>query len=108
MGIRENALKMALRQNKTLQKLGTLHSLTIDTSSGIISLEMGLKGEPHPIRFQALYQISSDEGKTAALISNITCEKEWISQVLAIWLENNGPIRQELPGMVGGIAKIFF
>lgn len=108
MGLREKALEMALKQNKTLKKIGTLHSLTIDTSVGKIVIEMGLKGEPYPIQFEALYEIRSLEGKTTALISNITCEKEWISQVLAIWIENNGPIKQELPGMVGGFAKIFF
>jgi len=108
MGIRDEALRIALKQNKTLQKLGTIHSLNINTDTGKIELILGLKGEPSPIQFEAYYEIIVEDNQTFAQISKITSEKEWISQILNLWLENNGPIRQELKGFTGGLAKIFF
>ena len=51
MGFRDEALRIALKQNKTLQKLGTIHSLKIDTDSLKIELLIGLKGETSPIQF---------------------------------------------------------
>lgn len=108
MSIRGEALKMALKQNKTIQKLGSIHSLNIDTDTGKIELEIGLKGEPSPLRFEAFYEITTEQENTIALISSIICEKEWISQIINLWLEKNGPIKQKLPGIAGGLAKLFF
>lgn len=108
MGIRDEALKIALKQNKTLQKLGTLHSLKIDTDSRKIELLIGLKGEPSPLQFEAFYDIVTEKNHTFAQFYKITSEKEWISEIINLWLENNGPIRQELPGFAGGLAKLFF
>ena len=88
------------KQNKTLQKLGTLHSLKIDTDSRKIELLIGLKGEPSPLQFEAFYDIVTEQNHTFAHFYKITSEKEWISEIINLWLENNGspnPISLDLP-----------
>ena len=108
MGIRNEALKMALEQSETLNKLGQIYSLKVDPKINSILLEILLKGESLPFLFEAKYQIITESGKTIAQIQNIHCNKDWINEVIKLWIQKNGPIKQEIKGFFASrLAKLF-
>jgi len=104
---RDSVIKTALQHHPLVQRLGTVHQLEMDTQNHTCTLRIGLLGEPTPLLFSMHYEIESNAGKTEFVIFKITCEKVWISEVIAIALEKQGALRVELPGIAAKLASLF-
>lgn len=104
---RDSIIKSALQNHPLVQRLGTVHQLEMDTQNHTCALRIGLLGEPTPLLFSIHYGIESHAERTEFVIFKITCEKAWISEVLAIALEKQGALHIELPGIAAKLASLF-
>lgn len=106
---RSSLVKKIIEQNPIVERLGTVHSLSLNAKDRTCSAEIGLNGEPGPVRFSARYEFLSANGQTEVRISNIFCEKTWINEILKIALEEKGgELRFALPGLASKFASVFF
>ena len=54
-------IKKAIQSHPLVQRLGTIHSFVLNTAEQKCNLEIGLVGEPAPIRFSAKYKIEKTD-----------------------------------------------
>ncbi|MDR1759619.1 MAG: hypothetical protein LBR60_03725 [Fibrobacter sp.] len=106
--IRDTLVEMIIEKHPIVKRLGKIHAFEINSRQRIISLRFDFVGEASPIAFKINYDIVSSSGKSELVVSKIACEREWISEILRLWLEEKGPLRYEIPGFAAGLAKIFF
>lgn len=88
--MKEFLIKKALQEHPVVKRLGTLHSLSLNTNERTCSAEIGLVGEASPIRFSVKYEISRTETGADFQLSEIHSEKQWIDELLKIFLEEKG------------------
>lgn len=106
---RSSFVKKIIEQHPIVERLGTIHSLSLNAKDRTCSAEIGLKGELSPVRFSAKYEFISDHGETEVRISEIFCEKPWIHEILKLVLEEKGgELRFALPGLASKLATVFF
>lgn len=106
--IRDTLVEMMIQKHPIVKRLGKVHTFEIDSKRRIISLQFDFVGENTPIQFKVSYDIRSEQKKSEIVVTHITCEREWISEIISLWLEEKGPLHYEIPGLAAGIARIFF
>ena len=104
---RDALLKTALSGTPAIQRLGTIHELSVNASERTCDIRIGLIGEPSPIDFKLRYDLQSAGGKTEFVVTSVTCERPWINEILAIALEKRGSFRFEIPGIAAKLASLF-
>ncbi len=88
--MKEFLIKKALQEHPVVKKLGTIHSLSLNTNEQTCSIEIGLVGEPAPIRFFVKYEILKTGEDVRFSLAEIRSEKQWIDELLKIFIEEKG------------------
>lgn len=88
--MKEFLIKKALQEHPVVKRLGTIHSLSLNTNERTCSVEIGLVGEPVPIRFFVKYEILKTGDDVRFCLSEIHSEKQWIDELLKIFIEKKG------------------
>lgn len=105
---RDAVLKKVIQEAPIVKRLGTIHSLSLNTNERRCVLDIGLVGEPAPIRFTALYDIISEDGGVEFTLTDLHSDKRWIDEVLAIALESKGgKVRFPLKGIAAKLCRTF-
>lgn len=106
--MKEYLVRKALQEHPVIKRLGTIHSLSLNTNERTCSVEIGLVGESSPIRFSVKYEISRTETGANFQLSEIRSEKQWIDELLKIFIEEKGG-RLEYPvtGFAAKLVQIF-
>ena len=100
-------IKKAIQSHPLVQRLGTIHSVVLHTAEQKCNLEIGLVGEPAPIRFSAKYKIEKTDSGADFCVFEPTCEKMWIEEILKIFFESKGGIlRFPTKGIVAKILPV--
>ncbi len=89
-GARDTVIKKVLQDHPVVKRLGTIHELSLNTNEHICEFNIGLVGEPYPIRFSAEYEITKTSDGADFRISKIHCEKPWIEEILKMIFEVKG------------------
>lgn len=106
--LRDKAVESFVRNNEFVRKFGDIQSISIDSENGSADVDILLHGEKESLHFKGYYFFdTADNGGTDLVIRKITCEREWINDVLDLWLGKT-TLRYTIPGLAGGIAKIVF
>lgn len=105
---RDSLIKKALQEHPTIKRLGTVHALSLNTNERTCSLEVGLSGEPFPIRFSARYEISNVGDGAEIVLSEIHSEKRWMDELLKIFLEEKGGnVKFPVSGFAARLMRMF-
>lgn len=83
-------IKKALQEHPVVKRLGTIHSISLNTNERTCSGEIGLVGESAPIRFFVKYDILKTGDDVRFRLSEIRSEKQWIDEILKIFIEEKG------------------
>ncbi len=89
-GARDIVIKKVLQDHPVVKRLGTIHELSLNTNEHTCALNIGLVGEPYPIRFSAEYEFTKTPDGADFRISKIHCEKPWIEEILKMVFEAKG------------------
>jgi len=77
----------------------------LDSDSKIIQVEMMLKGEEAPIKFQVgKYEILEEDGKVFVEVSELVTNREWMNLAIQNYLPNK---RIEVPAQYKKALDIF-
>lgn len=107
-GARDTVIKKVLQDHPVVKRLGTIHELSLNTNEHICELNIGLVGEPYPIRFSAEYEITKTSDGADFRISKIHCEKPWIEEILKIIFEAKGnSIHFPITGLAAKLVLTF-
>lgn len=104
---RDSIVEKFVRNHKLVKKFGEIQSITIDSEKGSATVTVLLHGEPAPMTFYGSYKFEDTDEGTFVVCEKIFCERQWINDALEFYLTDN-PIRQVLPKIAGGLAKIIF
>ncbi len=106
--MKEFLIRKTLQDHPIVKRLGTIHSLSLNTNERTCSVEIGLAGETSPIRFFVKYEISRTETGANFQLSEIRSEKQWIDELLKIFIKEKGG-RLEFPvkGFAAKLVQIF-
>lgn len=105
---RDSLIRKALQEHPAVKRLGTVHSLSLNTNERTCSLEIGLSGEQFPIRFSARYEISRTDGGAELVLSEIRSERQWMDELLKIFLEEKGGnVKFPVSGLVAKLMQMF-
>lgn len=105
---RDALLKKVIQDNPVVKRLGTIHSLSLNTNERTCVLDIGLTGEPAPLRFTACYTIIPVNGGADFRFTDLHCEKAWIDEVIRIALEQRGGgVSFSLTGMAAKLGQLF-
>ncbi|MCF0216178.1 MAG: hypothetical protein HUK21_09015 [Fibrobacteraceae bacterium] len=107
MNFRDKALEIFIRNHPLIKKFGEVQSLSINATNGTADISILLCGEPAPIQFRGYYYFDDTDKGTDIVVRQISCERPWINEALNLYLSKT-TLRYTLPGIAGGIAKIFF
>ncbi len=106
--MKEYLVRKALQEHPVIKRLGTIHSLSLNTNERTCSLEIGLVGEPAPIRFFVKYEILATAESTRFRLSEIRSEKQWIDELLKIFLEEkNESLCFPVKGFAAKVMQLF-
>ncbi|MCQ2062299.1 MAG: hypothetical protein MJY99_03070 [Fibrobacter sp.] len=105
--MRDKAIEAIIRRNELVKRFGDIQSLSINSEQGFADVSVLLHGEPSALKFRAYYTFNDMGKDTQVTVSSISCGREWIDEVLAYWLEGH-TLSYNIPGIAGGLAKIFF
>lgn len=105
--LRDKAVESFIKNHPMVKKFGDIVNLSIDSSDGLADVDILLKGEQYPVSFCIKYTIETTDNGTEIYIGKITCERQWINELLSLAL-SKASLHYPLPGIAGGIAKIFF
>ena len=105
---RDSVIKKVLEEHPIIKRLGTLHTFSLNTNERTCSLEIGLVGEPYPIRFSANYEILKTESGIDFRLSEIHSEKLWIEELLKVFIgENGGFLSFPVQGIAAKLLQMF-
>jgi hypothetical protein len=66
-----------------LERYGDLHRLTLDTTAGIVTGEIQLRGDPDLITIsQARYRVEQKEADTVLIIYDVKLSRAWAQNLL--------------------------
>lgn len=105
--MRDKAIEAIIRRNELVKRFGDIQSLSINSEQGYADVSVLLHGEPAPLQFRAYYTFNDMGKDTQVTVSSISCGRQWIDEVVSWWLEKN-TLSYTIPGIAGGLAKIFF
>ncbi len=106
--MKEYLIRKALQEHPIVKRLGTIHSLSLNTNERTCSAEIGLVGEVAPIRFLVKYEILTAEEDTRFCLSEIRSEKQWIDELLKIFIEERGGhLNFPVKGFAAKLLQIF-
>ena len=107
-GTRDTLIKKAIQEHPIVKRLGTIHSLSLNTNERSCDLEIGLVGEPYPIRFTAKYDILKTDTGVDFQIQKIHSEKQWMEEILKMILEaKGGSVKFSVSGMAAKLLDTF-
>lgn len=105
--MRDKAVETFIKNHPMVKRFGEIVNLAIDSSEGTADVVILLHGEKTPLTFRGTYSFESEKSDTEIVINKISCEREWIDEALSFWMSKQ-TLRYPLPGITGGLAKIFF
>lgn len=87
LSMKSLAAKAAANKNATVQRLGKVQDLHIDTQKRSMDLSLMLHGESQPIQLSCLYTLKDQEGLVILAPHKIRCSKPWLQEVIQLILE---------------------
>ncbi len=105
--MRDKAIEALIRKQEIVKRFGDIQNLSINSEQGYADISVLLHGEAAPIPFRAYYNFNDMGKDTQVTVSSISCGRLWIDEIISYWLESH-TLSYTLPGIAGGIAKIFF
>ncbi|MBO7384588.1 MAG: hypothetical protein K6E57_02530 [Fibrobacter sp.] len=104
---RDKAVEAIIRKNEFVKRFGDIQSLSINSDQGYADVVVLLHGEKEPITFRGYYSFNDMDKDTELCFTSISCGRRWIDDLLSYWLEGH-TLSYTIPGLAGGLAKIFF
>ena len=104
---RDKAIEAVIRKNELVKRFGEIQNLAINSEQGYADISVLLHGEKAPIALRAYYSFNDMGKDTEVSVTSISCDRKWIDEIASYWLENH-TLSYTLPGLAGGLAKIFF